>query len=449
VSARGWLEPHDRDFPAARAALSVSAWQPDRAPAAIVRTTRADEVIAAVRAAVERELRIAVRSGGHSLSATHLATGAVTLDLRGLDEIAVDEASATAWVEPGVTVAHAAAALHAADMSFPIGHAPTVGLGGFLLAGGNGWNTPTWGHGCERVLAAEVVLPNGERRVVDRDHDTDLWRAVRGAGPFFPGVVLRFLLRLERGRARVRRAFATVTVTDAAALGSRVDRVLADLPTSVETTVFWHPAHGARPEPYATIAVTAFDVDTTAADPVAALRRHGFGATGTGAVALSDVVAGLPRHIGDALASDHVWTDARYAEVLARLPQHSDNLTDCSCVLLTTGSRRADGAAPADALYRPTGSMSVSAYAHWDPARQAWEPQVSWTREVTAAIGALATGRYVGEADLDNGTDAVEHCFPARERAELAATLARHDPDARMAWTAAATSSDSNQSYQG
>lgn len=440
MTARAWLEPHDREFPEARAALSVSTWQPDREPAAIVRVAGAGEAVAAVRTAVERDLRIAIRSGGHSLSATHLATGAVTLDLRGLDRIEIDEASATAWVEPGVTVAQAAAALHAAEMSFPIGHAPTVGLGGFLLAGGNGWNTSSWGHGCERVLAAEVVLPDGERRLVDSDHDPDLWRAVRGAGPFFPGVVLRFLLRLERGAARVRRGFATVTVPDAATLGSRLDGLLAELPTAVETTVFWHPAHGAHPEPSATIALTAFDVDTTAADPVAALRRHGFDAAGTGAVALSDVVAGLPRHTGDALASDHVWTDARYAEVLPRLPQHGAHLTDCSCVLLTTGSRRADGAQPADALYRPTGSMSVSAYAHWDPARQAWQPQVAWTREVTAALGGLATGRYVGEADLDNGSDAVEHCFHDRERAELAAMLSRHDPGARMAWTATVAS---------
>ncbi|WP_156223374.1 FAD-binding protein [Pseudactinotalea suaedae] len=428
-----WLERGSRDFPAARASLSVSTWQPDREPAAIARASGPDDVVAAVLAAAERGLRVAVRSGGHSLSATHLASGAVTLDLRDLDQIEVDTDDATAWVEPGATVARTAAALHAAGMSFPVGHAPTVGLGGFLLAGGNGWNTPTWGHGCERILAAEVVLPDGERRLVDRDHDTDLWRAARGAGPFFPGVVVRFLLQLERGAAWVRRGFANTAASDPASLGSRIDDLLATVPASVETTVFWHPAHGAHDEPYAMIALTAFDVADPAADPVTALRRQGFDAVGTGAVPLAEVVRRLPRHDGDALASDHVWTDSAFAHVLPRLPQDGETLTDCSCVLLTTGSRRADGASPADALYRPAGSMSVSAYAHWDPATQPREPQVAWTREVTAALAELATGRYVGEADLDNGPRAVEHCFPTAARVELAATLARHDPTARMA----------------
>ncbi|WP_460979902.1 FAD-binding protein, partial [Pseudactinotalea suaedae] len=119
-----WLERGSRDFPAARASLSVSTWQPDREPAAIARASGPDDVVAAVLAAAERGLRVAVRSGGHSLSATHLASGAVTLDLRDLDQIEVDTDDATAWVEPGATVARTAAALHAAGMSFPVGHAP-------------------------------------------------------------------------------------------------------------------------------------------------------------------------------------------------------------------------------------------------------------------------------------------------------------------------------------
>ncbi|WP_420111846.1 FAD-binding oxidoreductase [Pseudactinotalea sp.] len=430
-----WAVGSDPTFAARRAALSVSTWQPSRSPAAIARPRSAAEVVTAVTYARDHGLQLAVRSGGHSLSATHLGEGAVTIDLRRLDRLKVDHARGTAWIEPGVTVAQAARELDRAGMAFPIGHAPTVGLGGYLLAGGNGWNTPQWGHACERVLAADVVLPDGERRVVDLERHSEIWRAVRGAGPVFPGVVVRFQVALEPGAAHVRRAFATLEATEPTALGAAIDDLLSELPTPVETTVFWRPATRRRPRAEATIALTAFD----SAVPVAAtLEQRGWPTTGTARMSLADVVDGLPRHQGDALASDHVWTDAPFAALLPRLSQHEDALTERSSILLTTSSRRADGGVPDHALYRPTGSTSVSPYAHWDPRTQDRRPQVEWTRRTTAALADLTTGHYVGEADLTNRPDAVGRCFPPEIRQDLAAILERYDPHERMAWTALA-----------
>jgi FAD/FMN-containing dehydrogenase len=42
---------------------------------------------------------------------------------------------------------------------FPGGHCPTVGLGGYLLQGGQGWNGRLWGWACESVLAVDVAPP--------------------------------------------------------------------------------------------------------------------------------------------------------------------------------------------------------------------------------------------------------------------------------------------------
>ncbi len=36
-------------------------------------------------------------------------------------------------------------ALAAHGLFFPTGHASTVGLGGFILGGGYGWNSRVWG----------------------------------------------------------------------------------------------------------------------------------------------------------------------------------------------------------------------------------------------------------------------------------------------------------------
>ncbi|ACQ79927.1 FAD linked oxidase domain protein [Beutenbergia cavernae DSM 12333] len=432
TSTARWTEPSDTAFDRARTSLSASAWQPARTPAAIVRPTDADAVVDAVTRARHDGRRLAVRSGGHSLSWTHLVDGAVTLDLRELRSVELDAATATAWVEPGVTVLEAARALRAAGMSFPLGHAPTVGLGGYLLAGGNGWNTPVWGHGCERILAADVVLPDGTLARIDAASDPDLLRALRGAGSAFPAVVVAFRLQLVRGCPVVSRLTVAVDADRPDALGAALDDVVAASPPHVELTVYWHPGRADGEPPRALVSATAFGPD----DALDAVRSAPF-VTAPPDVVVVDSLAALietvPRHGGDGMFSHHTWTDAPFRAVLPALPPLERGLSECSSVLLTTSARRADGAAPSDALYVPRGSMSVSAYAHWDPAAQGHADAIGWARRTIGALDPLSTGRYVGEADLTRGAAALSDCFPPAELEALLATTRRHDPDGVMA----------------
>jgi FAD/FMN-containing dehydrogenase len=90
-----------------------------------------------------------------------------------------------------------APALNARGRMFPGGHCPSVGLGGFLLQGGQGWNCRTLGWACESVRAIDIVTADGELVHASEDENTDLLWAARGAGPGFFGVVTRFHLRLH------------------------------------------------------------------------------------------------------------------------------------------------------------------------------------------------------------------------------------------------------------
>src|SRR5690606_3950594 len=64
----------------------------------------------------------------------------------------------------------------------------------FLLQGGQGWNQRGWGWAAESVVAVDVVTADGELVRADAEHHSDLYWAARGAGPTFPGVVVRFHL---------------------------------------------------------------------------------------------------------------------------------------------------------------------------------------------------------------------------------------------------------------
>ena len=67
--------------------------------------------------------------------------------------------------------------------TFTGGHCESVGIGGFLLQGGQGWNSRRWGWGSENVLAVDVVTADGELVHADADENADLYWAARGAGP--------------------------------------------------------------------------------------------------------------------------------------------------------------------------------------------------------------------------------------------------------------------------
>ncbi|KAJ3555665.1 hypothetical protein NPX13_g10311 [Xylaria arbuscula] len=77
---------------------------------------------------------------------------------------------------------------------FAGGHCPDVGLGGFLLQGGMGFNCKNWGWACESIIGIDVVTADGKELYCSSSENSDLFWAVRGAGPGFPAIVTCFHL---------------------------------------------------------------------------------------------------------------------------------------------------------------------------------------------------------------------------------------------------------------
>jgi FAD/FMN-containing dehydrogenase len=165
-------------------------------PVAILKAANEEDVVLGVRLARERGWKVAVRSGGHSWPQWSVRDDALVIDLADLQELTYDPATGIATASPAVKgglVLDPFLAEH--DRFFPGGHCPTVGIGGFLLQGGQGWNARGWGWAAEYVVALDVVTAEGELVRCDTAHNSDLYWAARGAGPGFFGVVTRFHLR--------------------------------------------------------------------------------------------------------------------------------------------------------------------------------------------------------------------------------------------------------------
>jgi hypothetical protein len=113
--------------------------------------------------------------------------------MSGLDGISV-AANRVATIGAGACLGQVYATLHAYDRTLPAGCGPTVGITGLTLGGGIGLLGRKYGLTCDRLVGAQVVLPDGS--VVDCDHDRepDLFWGLCGAGGGQFGVVtsLRF-----------------------------------------------------------------------------------------------------------------------------------------------------------------------------------------------------------------------------------------------------------------
>ncbi|KAF1357098.1 FAD binding domain protein [Delphinella strobiligena] len=168
--------------------------RPKRYPIAVVEAETEDHVVQGVRLAKELDCRVSIRSGGHSWAAWSVRDNAVLIDLGKMQHISLDKETGIVTASPSTTGNMLNTFLSERGLMFCGGHCPDVGIGGFLLQGGMGWNCRNWGWACEQIVALDVVTANGDLVRVDAKQNSDLLWAAKGAGPGFPGVITRFHL---------------------------------------------------------------------------------------------------------------------------------------------------------------------------------------------------------------------------------------------------------------
>jgi hypothetical protein len=71
------------------------------------------------------------------------------------------------------------------------GRAAYVGVGGFLLGGGNSYHSGSHGFACDQVQNFEIVLADGQVVSANAEENSDLWKALKGGSGNF-GLVTRF-----------------------------------------------------------------------------------------------------------------------------------------------------------------------------------------------------------------------------------------------------------------
>ncbi len=424
------IGPDDPDYDAMRSVIYGGI---DPRPAVIVRVADAADIAAVIDVARETGLPLAVRSGGHSGAGHSTVDDGIVLDVRDLDDLEIDPIARTAWAGSGVTAMQYTAAAAEHQLATGFGDTGSVGLGGIVTGGGVGYLGRKHGLTIDDLLAAEIVTADGRLRVVDAEHEPDLFWAIRGAGANF-GVVTRFKLRLHE-------------------LDGVVGGILV-LPATAETIAGFIAAAEAAPEELGTIA----NVMPCPPMPFVAEEHHGAlvnmamlafagdAESGERAVApfralaepLADMVRPIPypemyppedpdyhpKAVSRTMFIDHV--DLPVAQTIMDFLTASDSPVRVSQLRVLGG---AIARVPADATaYAHRGSrimVNLAAFYETDeekPARQAW------LAEFASAIQQGDTGRYVNFLS-DDGEAGVRAAYPRETYDRLASIKAVYDPE--------------------
>ncbi|MFH8349946.1 FAD-dependent oxidoreductase [Streptomyces sp. NPDC018045] len=176
--------PQDVDYDVARA-LQIADFDRVR-PQAVVYCASEDDVRQAVGFARGYGLEVHVRGGGHSLAGFSTGTGMV-IDVTGIAHVVVEDGLVR--VGAGTQTVDLHDALRGSGLTLPSGLCPTVGVAGLTLGGGVGPWTRAYGVTSDRLRAARVVLADGRVVACDEHRESELFWALRGAGPGFFGVV--------------------------------------------------------------------------------------------------------------------------------------------------------------------------------------------------------------------------------------------------------------------
>lgn len=430
----------DTAYDDVRRALSASAVVPEARPAVVAAADDAADVAAALALARREGLTVTSRSGGHSAAFAALRDGVLALDLAGLDRIDIDATSGVAVVGPGVTSLQAARALRGTGWGFPVGHRASVGLGGYLLAGGNGWNHGEWGSAVESVLAADVVLADGTGLRIHADADPETFMALRGAGPGFPGIVTAFHLRLWPEPV-IGRRIVSARADRVDEMAAWADALAATIDPRVELTMFLappgSPMHPGLDDVAVTVAATSYGRDEGEAErllwPVAGSVPVGarLAYAGPGDIATMTEMETAPAGLG--MAYQQAWSRASYADLMPPLvgPMRAAG-SPYSSILVSSSSYRRLAPPATDPAYLPLGTITVAAYANWTPGAD--DPgQRAWPGTALDAVRSLWSGHYVGEVDLRQTPERLTDCFRPGVLDRIEAVRSRLDPDGLFA----------------
>jgi FAD/FMN-containing dehydrogenase len=411
----------------------------DRRPACIARCAGVADVLAAVRFARERDLRVAVRGGGHGVGGHAVCDGGLVIDLSAMTGISVDPLARRAAAQGGVLWGELDAATERFGLATVGGIVTHTGVAGLTLGGGLGWLMRKHGATVDNLLSVELVTADGELLTASAAENQELFWGIRGAGANF-GVVTALEYRLHPVGRALLAGPVFYALEDAAQVLRGYRDVVAGAPDELTTIVNLRlapplpslpaEAHG---KPIVMVGACYAGSPEDGAAVVAPLREL--------ARPIADLLAPKPylvlQSMFDALVP-HGWhyywkslelpplTDA----AIDTLVEHAAAMTSprSYCIVFGLGGALGRVDPQSTAFAQRGAAHNVNINAVWTPEDGDAERHIAWAREYFDAMRPHArSGVYLNFLG-DEGPDRVRAAYGPANHDRLVALKRTYDP---------------------
>ncbi|HJP38300.1 MAG TPA: FAD-binding oxidoreductase [Gammaproteobacteria bacterium] len=434
------IQRADTNYELWRASMVWYIFKPDRYPDTIIRAESEQDVIESVNYARDSGLRIATRATGHNPARGCLRDGGMLLDTSHFMGVEIDAKAGTAWIEPGIRSQDLIELIRPHGWSFPAAHTGIVGLGGYLIGGGLGWNMSEWDIACRSIIGAEIVLADGRKIVASTEEHADLLWAIRGIGPGFFGTVLRYKLKLFPVPRGIIKSKYIVPMERTAELMEVLGEITANKKKQLEILAVagrFVPPDKPPAERDFTWAVSAISFGRSEADGIELLEPvRSSKLPSMSSMQKEDAVLTYPElYAGqetdhsspNRTAIHNIWTDdpGGALTTLAERWQKTPPRSPRSFALSAWGINPSPD--DTDSAFTYTGDHYLSWYLMAEQADDV-EPNFRWMDESVQALRPYARGHYPNEINMQRYPDTIRACFTEEKWRRLAELRKKYDP---------------------
>lgn len=416
--------------------------KPDRYPDIIVRAKSEQDIIYAIKYAIKNKLKVTTRASGHNAPGAALRDGGVVIDVSLLSDIEIDTENRIASIGGGVKSAALVAAAREEGLFFPVPHCPTVGVSGFSMGGGFGWNyAHLGGMSSFSIEAADVVSADGKLLRASDEENPDLIWAIRGVGPGFFGVVTRLYLNLYPVSKSILVNNYIHPIDSLEAVTSTLDDLIkirderaevitlllhnpdspVDVPSEESKICFVSVFAFADSDAEARTILAPFAASDLASKSLVKTENTEYTFEGLyGKFFNLNVPAGMQAHY----AVDNVITN-QPGETLLALADHFKHASSPHNHVLAAYA--VNMKPRKNSCFSSIGDTFVGCYSIWENPEED-EQHFKWLDEAIPLMDPYAVGHYVNEVEARRHPERIEKCFSKENWQRLQTVRNKYDP---------------------